>query len=156
VTCYINSDTLVCRCGPGVSGGSGDRATTVCTTGGVPDYKCCKGSTTCNCGVGLSCKASETSVDECRSPEMNAACPAGTTDTNTCSTSGSSKCADKGFCGPIDDRCACGLGCLHLAAGSYTCGDSCSSDSDCTSKRDPQSGALYTRCAMATFTGICS
>src|SRR5262245_50483988 len=42
VACFINNDTLYCRCGPGVTRGSNDVPSTECDTGGTPNYHCCQ------------------------------------------------------------------------------------------------------------------
>jgi hypothetical protein len=155
--CAVSKSTGSCRCSPTVVVSAGEIATRSCSVGG--ETVCCKTSNTCNCKKAASCASGETSVETCGGTMED--CGADTK-TASCSSekdpssNGSPTCKDKGYCGPTSDRCDCGLSCLHLAAGSYTCGDSCSRDSDCTSRKDPQSGKPYSRCAMATLTGFCS
>ncbi len=152
-TCAFTASS--CRCGPGVTPGAGEGSTGSCSIGST--WKCCLGVGVCNCGPNLQC-SSGVNVDTCGG-ETAPTCKSGTTKIPSCSavsTPTNPTCADKGFCGPSTDHCACGLACIHLAVGSYTCGESCSTDAECTSKTDPQSGKPYTQCAMATLAGFCS
>jgi len=156
-TCAVkcaNQQCTFCRCGPGVTPGSGEQDSTTCEPGGT--WTCCAGATSCNCGPGLTCSSNEVSTSICGGTRTTP-CLAGTTKVLSCSgVSTTPTCPDKGFCSGDNNHCACGLGCIHLAAGSYTCGDSCSNNSDCTGKTDPQSGKPYTQCAMATYAGFCN
>lgn len=55
-------------------------------------------------------------------------------------------CPRIGSCGPSSDNCNCGLSCLHIGEGSYTCGYSCSTAADCAGKADPSSGSPWISC----------
>ena len=93
------------------------------------------------------CLDDELEVDDCTDPIPE-------THTGSSSGPGGDTCTDKGFCGPSNDDCNCGLVCIHAAVGDYLCGDPCSSDHDCIGKSDPASGDAYTTCA-ATEEGFC-
>lgn len=127
---------------------------------------CLNRSNYCGCHA-QTCLADETEVEEC-SPKFLAAraqprpgmrlvnfCLDSSGDTprpESPSPTPGGTCADKGFCGPSTDRCACGTSCIHAGVGSYLCGVSCSSDAQCAGKKDPQTGESFTRCTAALDT----
>lgn len=55
-------------------------------------------------------------------------------------------CSNIGSCGPSSDNCNCGLSCLHISEGSYTCGYSCTTQADCVGKTNPSSGSPWNSC----------
>jgi hypothetical protein len=62
------------------------------------------------------------------------------------SSSSGSTCSNIGSCGPSSDNCKCGLSCLHIGEGRYTCGYSCSTAQDCASRTNPASGSAWNSC----------
>lgn len=55
-------------------------------------------------------------------------------------------CSSIGSCGPSSDNCKCGLSCLHIGEGRYTCGYSCTTAQDCAGKTNPSSGSPWNSC----------
>lgn len=83
-------------------------------------------------------------------------------ESSSSSSSGEAACKYKGSCGPSSDDCECGLSCLHLNIGSYTCGTGCTTDADCARATNPITGEPYAGCSAGyespsqTFDGLCN
>lgn len=136
---------------------------TDCSPSKYPGTNCCAdaywpaftpqgGETTCECRTDA-CAGAQVTVPSCRPEDA----PSNPGPAGSAGSPGTTKCDGIGFCGPTQDACNCGSYCLHLGVGSYTCGYSCTSDSDCTSTVDPRTGSLYTGCSPSNggYDGMC-